>query len=317
MMRPNKLSAALLFLCVLLPFFCAVCAGCRKAQSDTGAAVVCTTYPVWLLTRSLMRGAENPPDLSLLIPPDTGCPHDYALSPRELLKVSGTKHLLLIRNGGNIDAAVFEAVEKANPGLTGLNASGLEAEHGHEYGHEHDHGHCHDHGHGPDPHMFAAPEAAMTMVSRIASGLAGFDAANAAVYRKNAEELLHALASLSARWKNARKDIPVLLMHDSFRRLAEEGGMRVEGIVFEGHISELSPAEVRRLCGLVRAKGIRLLIAEPQTPDSVAALLRSETGIRVLKLDPAASGPADVPMDHLIRTMERTIGTLLAKEPAK
>ena len=45
--------------------------------------VLATTYPVYLLTRAV---AQTSPDVQvdLLIPAQTGCPHDYALTPKDM-----------------------------------------------------------------------------------------------------------------------------------------------------------------------------------------------------------------------------------------
>ena len=62
----NKIFCAFLLIALaLLPAAC-------KRSASTEKEIVCTTYPVWLITRDLMQGAENPPPLSLLVPPDNG-----------------------------------------------------------------------------------------------------------------------------------------------------------------------------------------------------------------------------------------------------
>ena len=58
--------------------------------------VLATTYPVYLLTRAV---AQTSPDVQvdLLIPAQTGCPHDYALTPKDMQKLS--KANVVIING--------------------------------------------------------------------------------------------------------------------------------------------------------------------------------------------------------------------------
>jgi len=309
----NKLKTILFALCAVL-FLLTGLTGCGKngRTGDQTPVVICTTYPVWLITRSLMQDAVRPPELQLLIPADTGCPHDFALSTAEMLNVSKMHKTLLVRNGGSLDARVFESLRSVNRDLIDCNATGLEFESGAED--EHAHEHAHD---GEDPHLFTAPGSASVMVRRIAGALCKYDSANAAVYRKNSGRMLAGLEALSARWKDQRKGVSVILMHDSFRRFAEEGGMKVEGIIFDGHISELSPAEVKKITDTVKAKNVRLLIAEPQTPSKAAKLIAEETGIDVLMLDPAASGPMDVPIDQLERVIRVNIEAVCAGEVSK
>ncbi|MBR2000499.1 MAG: hypothetical protein IJ992_08300, partial [Lentisphaeria bacterium] len=135
----NKILVSLLLLALaLLPTAC-------KRSAATEKEIVCTTYPVWLITRDLMQGAEDPPPLSLLVPPDNGCPHDYALDTNSMLRLSRIKTLLLLRNGG-LDDVLADSVKGLNPGTQDRPVI---THAGHDHG---GYGHC-----THDPHIFTAP----------------------------------------------------------------------------------------------------------------------------------------------------------------
>ena len=70
----------LALLCMLLVTAFAV-TGASAAEPKV--RVLATTYPVYLLTRAV---AQTSPDVQvdLLIPAQTGCPHDYALTPKDM-----------------------------------------------------------------------------------------------------------------------------------------------------------------------------------------------------------------------------------------
>ena len=283
----NKIISLLLLL--VLPLLPAACKRTASAEKE----IVCTTYPVWLITGDLMQGAEAPPPLSLLVPPDNGCPHDYALDTNSMLRLSRIKTLLLLRNGG-LDDVLADSVKKLNPATTDRPVI---THAGHDHG---KYGIC-----SQDPHIFTAPGQAKKMVLSLADSLMEFNPANNAVYAKNEARILAKLDELEAAAKDIGKG-----MHSTFSHLAKETGFDLRGVIFKGHISALSPVETQKWINLIKQEKIAFLITEPQTSRQVAEQLRNETGITLLELDPAASGTINVPADHLLKTMEQNLAKL-------
>lgn len=262
-------------------------------------SIVCITYPVWLIARDLMHTApENAPRLSLLVPPDTGCPHDYALTPGELLNLSRAKRLLLLRNGAGLDDALYRAALKANPSLESADASaGFRPRNATDPA-------------TMDSHIFTSPSAVQVMARNLTEALCKFDPANAELYAKNEADFLKRLPELPPEWRSG-KQYKILAMHGSFAHLLDELGFVRAGVVVSGHSFDLSPAEIRRLINTIRRDKIRFLISEPQAPARIAQTLKEETGIRVLMLDPAASGPEDPPLFYLCDVIRNNIRLLL------
>lgn len=267
----------------------ALCIGCKKTEAPE-RLVICTTYPVRLLTMDLMQGAETPPEVRLLVPPDTGCPHHFSLSTQEQLRISKTKHLLLLRNGGGVDDTILHAAKNAKEDLIdGNGGAGIKT--------------------GVDPHYFSSPATVTVMVKNMADHLKTFDPANKNVYEKNAEKMITELTELSALCKGIKK-VKVVAMHNTLSNLAAECGLDLRAVIFPGHVSELPPAELNRLITMIKEEQIPYLLTEPQTPEKVVHLLQQETGIRVIHLDPAASGPVDAGYGYLLKVMKQNIETL-------
>lgn len=289
----RKTIFALLILCSTL-----LCLTACKRSEAPEKEIVCTTYPVWLITRDLMDGAENPPPLSLLVPPDNGCPHDFALDSNSMLRLSRIKNLWLLRNGG-LDDSIAEAVRKVNEKM--IDSPVLT-----HAGHDHHAGGVCTH----DPHIFTAPGTAKKLVSELAGSLMEADPANKAVYEANRDRLLAELDALSASVKGIGKNKKVLAMHNSFSHLMQEAGFDLCGVIFDGHISALTTAELNKWIARIKEEKISILITEPQTPHQVAEQLRQETGITLLQLDPAASGKINAPGGYLLKTMGANIEKL-------
>ncbi|MFT3958566.1 MAG: metal ABC transporter substrate-binding protein [Desulfovibrio sp.] len=162
--------------------------------------VLATTYPVYLLTRAV---TQTSPDVQvdLLIPAQTGCPHDYALTPKDMQKLS--KANVVIINGLGLEAFLEKPLAAAGKKIAvidsskGINAIVEEHDEDHDAdhdkadaahkddhntaaaakGHDHaqEHGHGHDHGHdhgGLNPHAFSSPLQAAVMARNIGRGLA-------------------------------------------------------------------------------------------------------------------------------------------------
>ena len=101
---------------------------------QSGRDVAATTYPIWVLTREVANGTGL--NVTLLTPADAGCPHDYALTANDLLKI-GKKPLLLFANGAGLDDHLCKAAMNVNKGIAVVDTSaGLEVV-GDDDDHEH------------------------------------------------------------------------------------------------------------------------------------------------------------------------------------
>lgn len=323
-MRKGRPAAGALF------FFAALLWGTALTAADQ---VFCTTFPVYLFTRNIMQGAPRQPEL--LLPANLGCPHDYAVTPQDLRKVSGGSPLL-IANGAGLDNAVCEALKKANPSLRVCYASdGEEETAGASAGSSgavcraagdgdgqtscpgEGHSHHHHHGHGvtggENPHNFASPGHAAELVKSIASHLCKEDPSSAELYRKNLEVYLSKLRQLSEEMSRAAKKFSgksVLAQHDVFEYAAKELGLKMVAVIQTEPGENPSASELIGLIRLAKKEKISLILAEPQYPTDVAEMIGRETGVPVLLLDPVANGSADAPLDYYESTMRKNLSLL-------
>ena len=115
----------------------------------SGCEVAATTYPIWLFAREVADGTGR--EVLLLTPPDAGCPHDYALTTNDLMKISGIrKPVLLFKNGAGLDEHICKAALAAHKGIievdtgAGIEVIGDDDDDDHEADHDHDHDGDHD-----------------------------------------------------------------------------------------------------------------------------------------------------------------------------
>ena len=274
--------------------------------------ICCTTFPLYLFTRNITEGCGNV-RTELVIPPGTGCPHDYALTPRDMRKL-GTENLILVRNGLGLDDFILAPLRKMNPKAVvidtsrGIDTLALDIPCRHEHGHAHSHA-------ARNPHLFASPFEAIRIVGNIAEGLAEADPANAARYRSNAAAYAAKLRRLcEAFTESARKyqfeKRKIVTQHGVFDYLARNLKLPVFATITSEPESGITASEMTALAAKLKGKNIDAIYTEPQYSSRVAQTIARECGIPLASLDPVANGPADAPMDYYESTMRKNLEVL-------
>lgn len=326
----------LAFLCMLLVAAFAV-TGAFAAEPKV--RVLATTYPVYLLTRAV---AQTSPDVQvdLLIPAQAGCPHDYALTPKDMQKLS--KANVVIINGLGLEAFLEKPLAAAGKKIAVIDSSKgvnsiaeehdedhdadhdkADAAHKDDYnpaaatkGHDLEHGHGHEHGHdhgGLNPHAFSSPLQAAVMARNIGRGLAAAapDAAKncpqaADAYAEKLEALGQRLAAVGANAANKN----VVALHDGMAYLVRDAGLNLVDVIQEDEEAQPSAARLLDLVKKIKESKPVVLIGEPQYSDKPVLALAAETGVPAVQLDPLASGPSGAPLDYYETVMSKNLATL-------
>ena len=332
---------ALMLGCTLLATFFAV-AGASAAEPRV--RVLATTYPVYLITRAV---AQSSPDVQvdLLIPAQTGCPHDYALTPKDMQKLA--KARIVVINGLGLEAFLQKPLAAAGKitvidSSAGVNtiaedhdedqhASQHDGQHdghgsadkannaGHDHAaaakghdHAHSHDHAHDHG-GLNPHAFASPMQAAIMARTIGRGLAAAEpvaAKNcleaAEAYAAKLEDLGKRLAAVGANAANKN----VVALHDGMAYLVRDAGLNLVDVIQEDEEAQPSAARLLGLVKKIKESKPVVLIGEPQYSEKPVRALAAETGVPAVQLDSLASGPANAPLDYYETVMSQNCAIL-------
>jgi len=300
-----------------------------QTTTQEGYGVAATTYPIWVLTREVVDGTGI--EVELLTPPDAGCPHDYVLTPNDLIKVSAArKPLLLFKNGAGLDDHICKAALSAGKGIVVIDTgAGIEVigddddddhdadddhdeheEHDGEDDHDHkEEGHHHHHG-SENGHFFASPYEARKIVATIADELAKADILHANKFRENAAKLDKRLQILGDEFKAQLKPYAskhVAAQHNVFDYLLRDCGFETPFAIFADPETPPSPAEITALTKEFKEHGVKVIFTEPQYPDELAKLIGKETGADVVKIDPVASGPADPPAGYYFDVMHNNL----------
>jgi len=277
--------------------------------------ILCTTFPLYQLTRNLSQGL-GAVQVDLLLPAQLGCPHDYALTPKDM-ELIGRAEVLVV-NGLGLEEFLGAPIQRANRRLRIIDSSrGVgdlikdsdEDEPGHADG-------GHDHA-GVNPHLFVSPRLTAQLAETVAKGLAEIDPAdgegflaNGQAYAAKMLALHQQMVALGERLAKRR----IITQHGVFDYLARDLGLEVVAVVAAHAGQEPSAAEMLAIIKSAKAKGVGGIFSEPQYPAKVVNTLAQEIGVPAATLDPMATGPAEAGLDYYEQVMvsnQRVLQTTL------
>ena len=185
------------------------------SEGDTSKeelTVVTSFYPMYVAAMNVVGDAPGV-KLQNLSEPQTGCLHDFQLTPEDM-KLLSTADVFII-NGGGIEA-FMEDVAKAYPNLTIVSTC--------EYLE------LLSDGDETNAHAWMSVGMYREMVQTIAMGLAKADPDNRALYEENAEIYDSKLMRLEERQQTvaeAAEGTDVILFHEAYDYVADDYGMQV------------------------------------------------------------------------------------------
>lgn len=299
-----------------------------SGAETTARKILCTTYPLHLITRNIIEGRADV-IVERLLPSQLGCPHDYVLTPQDMKRLE--KADVLIINGLGLEEFLSIPLKKINPNLNVIDSSkgisGLlpdtEEHHHHHAGGEKahpDHRAATDPQQAFNPHLFASPKMAARIAATIASGLSAIDPEGAEIYNRNAKaygERLDALARNVAAAVSGLRNNRIITQHGVFDYLARDSGLEIAGVIQAHAGKDPSAAEMIALVKTARSTGAGAVFAEPQYPQRIARTIAKEAGIAFAVLDPVASGPENPPLAYYETVMRGNIETLKKTLPPK
>ena len=297
-------------------------------EADDMLTVVTSFYPMYIATLNIVDGVEGV-RLENLSEPQTGCLHDFQLTPEDM-KLLSTADVFVI-NGGGIESFMSD-VAKAYPKLDVVEAcedvallSEDDVDSDHDHNHEadtesdsdHDHDHeadaesdsAHDHDHGDEnAHAWMSVPRYRTMVQTIASRLAEKDAKHADEYYANAkaydaklavlEEKINSLKSLTAGQN-------IIIFHEAYEYVADDFSMNACYLLDLDEERSVSAGEIKQVISAIKDDKVSVILAEELYGKSMGDTVSRETDVHVIYIDPLNRGEYD--KDSYLDGMEQNI----------
>ncbi|HRQ76060.1 MAG TPA: metal ABC transporter substrate-binding protein [Phycisphaerales bacterium] len=296
-MNAARVFAAPLFVTLLV--FMAACSGgaadsAEPITADRPLRIVATIRPLELIARDLV--ADTPfadrVVVSALMSPDVS-PHGFEPTPAQVATLRRAD--VIVYNGFGLDDWAARDKPKNARIVCFADAAGVD-EHDH---HHHDHGDHHNCDHGPvDEHFWLDPTLTAAMATALAveisRALGGGDEITNAM-QASLQRFLNEVSSVNsafmltlANYQNRR----IITHHNVFSRIAEKYGLADPVVLRPLAVVEPTPGDLRAAIETVRAEGIQAIMIEPQFSADAARQIASETGVRLVEVDPLGSRSA-------------------------
>lgn len=266
--------------------------------------VLTSFYPMYIATANIISDIDNI-ELSNLTQPQTGCLHDYQLTPHDMIALE-TADIFII-NGGGMENFI-EDIVTGYPNITIINAGEnielLESEeHNHdEPNHEHEENNA---------HLWVSITKYMQQIENIKNGMMKFDNANKEIYTENSQIYITKLKILKENMYIQLKDLKnrdIIIFHDSFAYLAEEFGLNVKHTVVMESDTSLSAGIIAEIIDKIKKYDIKVLFTEEQYSKQIANAVAKESNANVYILDSGVSG--DMDKNSYINAMEKNLGVM-------
>ena len=280
----------------------------NQQTEDEEFVVVTSFYPMYIATMNVVGDTEGV-TLKNLSEPQTGCLHDFQLTPADM-KLLSTADVFII-NGGGIESFMEEIAEQY-PDLVVVDASeGIEflceeEAHGHDHVEEekdlhhdehieesHDHeGHNHD----INAHVWMSVDLYRKQVENIANGLAEIDEKNRESYLANAGIYDGKLEALQVEQKallTLTQGKETIMFHCAFDYVAEEYGIDVAFCMDLDEERQVSAGEVAEVLEVIEEHGVKYIFAEELYGASMCEMIQKEADIKVIYLDTLNRGEYD------------------------
>ena len=298
-------------------------------EADDMLTVVTSFYPMYIAALNIVDGVEGV-RLENLSEPQTGCLHDFQLTPEDM-KLLSTADVFVI-NGGGIESFMSD-VAKAYPKLDVVEAcedvallSEDDADSDHDHDHDadtesdsdHDHDHeadaesdsAHDHDHGDEnAHAWMSVPRYRTMVQTIASRLAEKDAKHADEYYANAKAYDAKLAVLEEKinsLKSLTNGQNIIIFHEAYAYVADDFSMNACYLLDLDEERSVSAGEIKQVIGAIKDDGVSVILAEELYGKSMGDTVSRETDVHVIYIDPLNRG-GEYDKDSYLYGMEHNI----------
>ena len=290
----------------------------NKTTDDDTLNIVTSFYPLYISTINITKDIPNV-SVTNMTKSQTGCLHDYQLTPQDLKTLENAD--ILVVNGAGMES-FLDSIISQYPDLQIIDATkGLDLleddTHSHD-DHEHDdedeHAEDHEHDHEYNAHVWVSVTGNIDEVKNISSQLEILDSENKDAYEANTNTYVSKLEDLKNEMHAELDNLPnrdIITFHEAFPYFAEEFNLNIAGVIEIEPDSEPSAKEIEEIINTIKTKNIKALFTEPQYSSKVAETIATETGAKVYELDPIVTGDANPDAyDDYINKMKKNLDIL-------
>ena len=265
----------------------------NQQTKDEDFVVVTSFYPMYIAAMNVV-GDTDGVTLKNLSEPQTGCLHDFQLTPADM-KLLSTADVFII-NGGGIES-FMEDIAKQYPDLVVIEACEeiellCEQEaHDHEVENSHD-----DHNHDVNAHAWMSVKNYRKQVENITNGLAAAAPDFAESFLANAGNYDRKLEELQVEQKELltlTQGEEVIMFHCAYDYVAEDLSLEVAFCMDLDEERQVSAGEVAEVLEVIEHHGVKYIFAEALYGKDMCEMVQKEADVTVVYLDPLNRGEYD------------------------
>ena len=268
----------------------------KKVNKDETFLLVTSFYPMYVLAENVTAGVEGI-EVTNLTENQTGCLHDYVVSPQDMRRLDEADAFLI--NGAGMEL-FLEKIMKNSPKLPVIEAShGIPLLEGEEHDHEEEEQESGHDGHGHEEHSHAANGHVWMDVERYRVQLAAVTEELRDLMPKQADAISQAAAAYDNKLqvlaegvkdlKEHTEGIHVVIFHEAFAYLAESLGMDVLMAFSLDENSEPSPGEITEAIEEINYHGTALILIEKEYASHANSIL-ADADAKVVYINPLTTG---------------------------
>lgn len=292
----------------------------NKTTDDDTLNIVTSFYPLYISTINITKDIPNV-TVTNMTKSQTGCLHDYQLTPQDLKTLENAD--ILVINGAGMES-FLDGIISQYPNLEIVDATkGLSLleddthshdDHDHDHDTEDEHSEDDDHDHEYNAHVWVSLTGNIDEVKNISSQLENLNPENKEAYQSNTNTYVAKLEDLKNEMHEELDNLPnrdIITFHEAFPYFAEEFNLNIAGVIEIEPDSEPSAKEIEEIINTIKEKNIKALFTEPQYSSKVAETIATETGATVYELDPIVTGDSNPDAyDDYINKMKKNLDVL-------
>ncbi|CAM2077481.1 MAG: metal ABC transporter substrate-binding protein [uncultured Clostridium sp.] len=292
----------------------------NKTTDDDTLNIVTSFYPLYISTINITKDIPNV-TVTNMTKSQTGCLHDYQLTPQDLKTLENAD--ILVINGAGMES-FLDGIISQYPNLEIVDATkGLSLleddthshdDHDHDHDTEDEHSEDDDHDHEYNAHVWVSVTGNIEEVKNISSQLENLNPENKEAYKSNTNTYVAKLENLKNEMHEELDNLPnrdIITFHEAFPYFAEEFNLNIAGVIEIEPDSEPSAKEIEEIINTIKEKNIKALFTEPQYSSKVAETIAAETGATVYELDPIVTGDSNPDAyDDYINKMKKNLDVL-------
>jgi ABC-type Zn uptake system ZnuABC Zn-binding protein ZnuA len=171
---------------------------------------------------------------------------------------------------------------------------------------------------GPNPHYWLDPKSAEIITGKMLEVFSKADPKNEKYFADNRKTFLSRLESKINEWQSRLlplRDEPMIAFHDDWSYFANRFRLNIVDFMAARDRAPPKRAKIAELTKLIKAKGIKYILAEANQPERHANRLAQQTGAKVVLL---AGSVGELPQtDDYISMFDANVNALLAAKNAK